>query len=178
MPTRVGFFSRLGAAALDLLLFLPVLVLLVVLFALLAADGSLGDAAAAERAFAASLLAGWLLYSATELVWAATPGKMILGQRIAAADHRPAGFWRLFLRWSTKQLPVIAGLLFVLTDFVLLQLLGGFMNVVLTAGFLAAANDDKRSWLDEWAGTAVYRRRTLTAGRIAPPPLPAMPAGS
>jgi uncharacterized RDD family membrane protein YckC len=41
------------------------------------------------------------------------------------------------------------------------------MNAVLLVGFLYALNDDKRAWHDEWAGTAVYRRR-----KLAPPPLP------
>src|SRR5688572_4228720 len=44
----------------------------------------------------------WLLYGSFEVITAASPGKMILGLRIANADGSKAPRSVLMLRWSTK----------------------------------------------------------------------------
>lgn len=48
---------------------------------------------------------------------------------------------------------------------------GGLFNAALR--FLFALNEDRLTWLDEWAGTAVCCKRQKAARAIAPPPLPA-----
>ena len=47
-----------------------------------------------------------------------------------------------------------------------IDMLIGFFNTVILCGLLGAFNEDRLTWHDEWAGTAVWKRRR-------PPPLPA-----
>ena len=82
--------------------------------------------------------------------------------------------WRLFLRWETKHLPLLATMLFEATGYVPAWLLAGLMNTIISVGCLMALNDDQLTWHDEWARTAVYPRRAKGAAVAAvPPPLPA-----
>ena len=105
-----------------------------------------------------------LAYGATEALWPATPAKRLLGLVIANPDGSPADRWRLFFRWSTKYYSVQVSVIWFVTMQPGAYLLAGFMNLVLLVGFLYTLNEDKRAWHDDWAGTAVYRRR-----RVAPP---------
>jgi uncharacterized RDD family membrane protein YckC len=104
-------------------------------------------------------VSGLFIYSWTELFFGGTPGKLLLGLRIAGADGSPAEFWKRFSRWLTKQLSIICWLLFILTQFQGFYVVGGFMNLVLGIGFLYSSNDDKQAWHDQWCGTAVYRKK-------------------
>ena len=161
---RVGFIPRLLAAVIDVALFLPILIAALVFDELVLRYTDPFDSL---RDALLPLL--WLSYSSTEMFFAATPGKMILRQRIVTARGEPADFWTKSLRWQTKQFGFICLLLLALSGFLGFHLLGGFMNTVLLAGFAATLNDGKRAWHDEWAGTAVVRRPR--AGAV-PPPLP------
>jgi uncharacterized RDD family membrane protein YckC len=163
---RAGFWIRAAALAIDVggvWLFAWGVTSLVLLLPLSWEDPAPWLANLPDTLFCAGLLT----YGATEALWPATPGKRLLGLVIANPDGTPAERWRLFFRWSSKYYGVLVSLIWFLTLHPAARLLGGFMNLVLLVGFLYALNDDKRAWHDEWAGTAVYRRR-----RVAPPPLP------
>jgi uncharacterized RDD family membrane protein YckC len=103
----------------------------------------------------------FIAYTSMEFFLAATPGKLILRQRIAGADARAAGRWRLFLRWSTKQMPLLCEFLFIFTGGTVFYYVGGLEWILVLIGCLFAANDEKLAWHDQWAGTAVIRRRSL-----------------
>src|SRR5262249_4359057 len=107
----------------------------------------------------------WLIYSTMEVFSAGTLGKKILGLRIARLDGSPDG-WRLFLRWQTKQLPVIALILALLTGAGAFRLLGGSANLVIAGGCLFDVNDDHRGWYDQWSGTAVFHTAALRSARL------------
>jgi hypothetical protein len=53
-----------------------------------------------------------------------------------------------------------------------LSALAGFMNGIILVGCLQALDEDKRTWHDEWARTAVFRRIEPPS---RPPSLPPMP---
>ena len=152
---RAGFWIRTLAAGIDLIAF----------FAFSIISGFLRDSGATRSAndAIASLFVcvAWLAYSTFEIWTAGTPGKLLLRLRIRAIDGSIADFWRKFLRWSTKQLPIIALSLFIVTGFVPLYWLAGFMNVVVSVGCLYALDDDHLTWHDQWAKTVVYRQRKV-----------------
>jgi uncharacterized RDD family membrane protein YckC len=113
----------------------------------------------------------WLLYSSTEFLFAGTPGRLLLGQRIARQNGFRPDKWMLFLRWSTKQAPVIVGMIELLLPNVAFSILRSLLQGMLMVGLLAILNDDRLSWHDQWAGTAVWKARR----RLNLPPLPDLP---
>jgi uncharacterized RDD family membrane protein YckC len=117
----------------------------------------------------------WLLYSSLEVQYAASPGKMVMGLRIGRRNAREAEFGRLLLRWSTKNYWLVPALLDYCYADGFLRIVTGLMIIVLLIGLLGAFNDDRLTWHDLWAGTAVWARdrrpvptpRTRTRRRIA-----------
>jgi len=156
---RVGFWKRSLALAIDLVL----------LSITLTITTSEILPAATQNQFAIELAVYSVIavYTSSEIWAAGTPGKRILGLRIARVDAEKADHWRLSLRWSTKSFFVIGGLLWTITSFSPFYILTGFMNLVVAIGCIAAANDDKLSWHDQWAKTAVYRKKDLLIQRMS-----------
>ena len=167
MPYRAGFWIRVLATVIDTVAMLIIATL--VGFAMQTIMPTIGG-----RAMQAAIYIAWLAYTTFEVWTAATPGKMLLRLRISEQDCSPAEFWRLVLRWSTKQFWMIAYLFFLASDAGVLYALGGFSSLVVTVGCLFAANDDRLTWHDQWAHTAVcYRPRSqLISATANPPPLP------
>ena len=156
-PRRAGFWIRVLAVVIDLV---PAIVLFIgaatfVTFAWGSAGGRDVEARIGEVLGDAAVL----LYMSLEIWIAGTLGKRLLGLRIAAADGLPADRWRLMLRWSTKQFPLLCALLFAATRFPLLYVIGGFTNLFVVIGCLFASNDDHLTWHDQWAGTSVVHLR-------------------
>ena len=150
---RVGFWRRTLALMID-----GVLVLIAV---------AIADGFGISKWWADFLRAiVWLLYTLPEIFVGATLGKRLVGIKIANADGTAADRWVLFLRWSTKQLPVLSNAIFLLTSSIAFWWLAGMSNGVLLVGFLYASTEFKQGWHDEWAKTAVFRRKSV------PPPIP------
>ena len=97
-----------------------------------------------------------LIYTLMEVFFRGTPGKLILRMRIMAIDGTPADKWQLILRWSTKQSPLLASILFDVTQYSPFKVLSGLSGFIIFIGCLFVANDDKLAWHDQWAMTAVY----------------------
>jgi uncharacterized RDD family membrane protein YckC len=154
---RVGFWFRLLALLIDTLIVLIVYVLAVAFFSL------------SEDRAALVFVAAWLIYTSPEIFTAGTLGKRILGIKIGRSNGTNADCWTLFLRWSTKQYPQLCGLLFLLTALIGLRFVGGISEAFVVIGCLYALNESKQTWHDEWASTAVFRRRDMLARRPPPP---------
>ena len=103
------------------------------------------------------MIALWLLYSSLEMIVAATPGKLFLSLRIVGVDGNEAPTSLLVMRWSSKQLPFIFMLFAMLTFSDLLGSLANLTAMILWIGCLQMLDEDRRSWLDMWAHTAVIR---------------------
>ncbi|MDB5304061.1 MAG: hypothetical protein JWM97_1610 [Phycisphaerales bacterium] len=161
---RAGFWVRVAAGVTDLF---AALVLFIAVWIPLAILGDKPPHATQQSIATGALCILWLLYSSTEFFLAGTPGRLLLGQRIALQNGFRADKWRLFLRWSTKQAPVIVGLTGSMLPNIAFLLVQSILLWVLAIGLLAILNEDRLSWHDQWAGTAVWRTR-----RVAPPPLP------
>ena len=99
----------------------------------------------------------WLLYSSLEMIVAATPGKLLLNLRIVRADGMRAPTSMLLMRWSSKQLPYILKLFQLLTFNGFLGAMANLTGGILWIGCLQMLDEDRRSWLDQWAHTAVVR---------------------
>jgi len=163
---RVGFWFRVLALLIDLAIFLPLAIVPCLLFG------------ASAQLTNLVLLCGWLLYSTFEKFSVGTPGKQLLGMEIANANGSEASFWTLSLRWSSKQMPIFFGAVYVLTQYPLLYPLPGLANSLVCVGCLYASTEFRQTWHDEWAHTAVIRRpkaskrRGFAVMHGTPPPLP------
>jgi uncharacterized RDD family membrane protein YckC len=104
----------------------------------------------------------WLLYSSLEMIVAATPGKIFLNLRITRLDGIQAPTSILLMRWSTKQLPHILMVFQMLTFSGLLGWMANLINLILWIGCFQMLDEDRRSWLDQWAHTAVIREKKPT----------------
>jgi len=151
---RVAVLVRIAAAAID---FVAALVLLVV-SAIVAAIT--GNDALTELIF----LVVWFLYSGMEVVFAGTPGKLLLGLRIARPNGRDAERSRLFLRWSTKYYWLLPAIFNYFVPGTVVYITAGYVDTFIVCGLLGAFNDDRLTWHDEWSGTAVWKR-------VSPPPI-------
>jgi uncharacterized RDD family membrane protein YckC len=155
MTRRVGALWRGLAFGIDALVFLGVqfLVWAVVEEPLAARFG----VDRAEILSALIVVVLWLLYTLLEIFVAATPGKILLGLAIVQADGQKAPRSVLAFRWSAKQLPWILFLTYGLNLNPGIYWLAGFMNGIIWIGCLQMLDEDKRSWLDQWARTAVIK---------------------
>ena len=160
MSQRAGSIRRILATVIDLVIFLIAWWLISILV-----EPPLRARIQTEwRAdYVLSLItpALWLLYSSLEMIVAATPGKMLLGLRIARMDGEVAPASMLLMRWSTKQFPYILLIFQLITFSPFLRAFANLMNLILWIGCLQMLNEDRRSWLDLWAHTAVIREKKL-----------------
>ena len=155
--SRAGFFIRALAFAIDAIV---IFVAYAILFALV---GGLDMWPGPQRDRLSGLTFSLvlLIYTFTEVIFAATPGKLLMRLRIRTRFGPPGDWSLLFLRWSTKQSPYILMLLDSLLPNPLFKLPMGLLNVVLLCGTLAALNDDHLAWHDQWSGSSVWRVRRL-----------------
>jgi len=170
---RAGFWRRVAATLLDV-----VACGLVMLIIVVGVSVAMSDAPGHRDDYVSGIVAVLvvLAYTSTEVWLAATPGKLALGMRIGTAAGAPAGRWTLALRWSSKHFGYLLSLVYAITNDPVSYSLSGFMNTVVMVGCLQALDEDRRTWHDEWAGTAVLACRSRAAAGL-PPPLPPAVAG-
>jgi uncharacterized RDD family membrane protein YckC len=111
----------------------------------------------AEYVLSLIMIGLWLLYTSLEMIAAATPGKLFLGLRIVRSDGSEAPAAVLVMRWSSKQLPSILTLFGLLTFNAFLGWTANLTTMILWVGCLQMLDEDRRSWLDMWAHTAVIK---------------------
>jgi uncharacterized RDD family membrane protein YckC len=166
---RAGFWWRVAAVAVDLVIggFFVVGGWVIERVILEGLDAPLGTTEYVGEMTLTLLL---LVYTSSEVWLAGTPGKLVLGMTIGTAAGTEASRWTLALRWSAKWFGYLLGLVHAVTHDAASYFLAGLMNTIVQVGCLQALDEDRRAWHDEWAGTAVLRRRkAVPAG---PPPLP------
>lgn len=179
---REGVGPRIGAGLIDgiavnalsvpLLLIVVKNVFLGMLWALLipCTDGhSQHDSDQAMRSAAIALGGVSLIvvaYSALEVLFAASPGKLLLKLRIRSANGEPAQLSQLAGRWAIKYAWVLPYLLVVgilisgRNEPALVQILlwtARIVAVLVLIGFLRCGSANRLAFYDTLAGTAVYR---------------------
>ena len=167
---RTGFWLRALATGIDLAL-LGAFAVAVGL--ILQPDASVDGEArhdAARMAYIGGVVvaAFWLLLTLLEVLFAATPGKMILRISIANANGTEPLTPTLWLRWFAKNLPAVLITTAALTGNHGFEVLAGMSNFVVATGCLMALGEMKLTWHDQWAGTAVFPTRQV----LEPPPGP------
>jgi uncharacterized RDD family membrane protein YckC len=156
---RVGFLPRVGAALLDLVFLLPFLAATFGPLAYLDAKGKLTPFT--EQVIMAVVSLGVLAYASFEIFKAATPGKMVLGQRIVGADASPASTEKLVSRFLTKHIPEMIGLVASITGLTLLDRLETLASVGFCLASLAVLGAARQAVWDRLAGTVVMRTKDL-----------------
>src|SRR5687767_12180943 len=151
---RVGFFARVAAAVLDGIILIPLISVYGVAYDRLLVSGRMSDAAAYLMQVLAALFL--VLYTSFEVLLAATPGKLILGQRIARADGAAADTWTLANRWLYKNGNVMFGLISAITTMPLADWLGSIWLAVIVFGCFFVSQESRQAFHDRWARTAVY----------------------
>lgn len=157
-PERVNLVQRAAAYAIDLVFVVPLQAAL----AVMAMGKGLGAATTSGTQFwgvmlAANFFALPLLYFCFEIILGATPGKLLMGIRIATDGGTAAPYGKLLARWAVKQSPFIVALL---ASLVSSQLIFNFalgLAGAVALGTLLALFGNKRSAHDLLTGTAVYR---------------------
>ncbi|MCX7930400.1 MAG: RDD family protein [Chlorobi bacterium] len=103
-----------------------------------------------------------LLYSLLEIVAAATPGKMMLGIKIANADGTAASTQTLVTRWLIKYgLASILSIIGMVSDNAVPNTLASLVNLVIFIGCFLALGQTRQALHDRIAKTAVYRREHI-----------------
>jgi uncharacterized RDD family membrane protein YckC len=173
---RVGFWLRALATLIDavFLLILWVLAILSVEFIGFRLRLNRQSIGAFESYAPIGLI---LLYTAMDIVFHGTPGKFCAGLEIANLDGSVPSGWTLFNRWTYKWTFLILTLFWMIFGQVLLKFLAGIWSFLIVLGCFAAAGDSRMTWHDQWAKTAIFRRRELhpkkpPAGFPVAPPQP------
>jgi len=162
---RIGFGPRLGAALLDVIILIVILVPMSLLgisagfIAALGLDGAGGDEAEALAMFglgagaiAIILVAGiiGLAYTLIEAFTGASPGKRVLGLQVARADGT-AGDVQLYLtRWALKNSGSILNLV--------LPIISSLASLVFFFGCFATLGEKKQALHDIIIKSAVYKK--------------------
>jgi uncharacterized RDD family membrane protein YckC len=105
-----------------------------------------------------------LAYFVTEIVKAASPGKMILKQKIVKMDGTPAPQDALIKRYLLKNSPNIMMFLWGITGIGLFNALTGLAGLFFLVSCLMAFRNTKTALHDDLAGTCVYGPETVPVG--------------
>ena len=156
---RVGFWPRVGASLLDTLI-------MVVVFAIGAAPVIYLETQARltpglEYVFGIAMSVGLLAYWTFEIFKAATPGKIILGQRIVTVDGAPPSTGALVSRFMVKHLPELIGLAAAITALQLLDKISNLLTIGVGLAALGVLGATRQAVWDEIAGTIVMRTKDV-----------------
>jgi uncharacterized RDD family membrane protein YckC len=146
-PRRAGFWIRAAAAFVDVVVIYFITIALWLLYGRVREELCLGLV--------------WIVYTSFEMWTARTLGKWVVGLTISSADAGPAENATLVLRWMTKQSGIIMSILGIALHNTGFRGLGGLLNLLVIIGCLVASGDDKQAWHDQWARTAVFRKRKV-----------------
>lgn len=181
---RVGVGMRVGAAIIDGILFS---IVMIALWLIDHFGGVLAwmDDLVPRRVMTKSLVLFpmlWLLYTATEVFGAATPGKVILGVRIARTDFSPAFRRQRVRRWLIRRCAAITAIVLLVLILVrsdipflwryrhALDFMVYFpyvLEVAVIVAFLGCAGRSGLSYYDRWLGTAVIHDMDLKRSKNA-----------
>ena len=102
-----------------------------------------------------------VIYTSMEVIFARTPGKMLLGIIIGTADKKFATTAQLFTRFAIKNSATLLGLLLVLTAISVLGTLSSVASFVVIIGCLFVLGEKRQALHDTVAKTAVYFKDEL-----------------
>lgn len=171
---RVGFGKRLGAALIDALIILIILVIGMALTGIISEFSYIDFNTFAtdpqemkdfndlifKRFIPLQLVIGFVYYL-LELFVAASPGKLILGLKIGSQNKTNASFMSLFIRFISKHIDFVTTSLFIVTAIELFSVLNTLLGIVVFVGCFFVFGEKKQALHDMIAKTAVYHKEDL-----------------
>lgn len=167
---RIGFGSRLGAALLDIVftILLCTPILLLGAGAGIAAGLGLDSMMGSEEAEAMALIgvsAGMigsilvcsmlgLVYTLVEALTGASPGKRVMGMKVAKADGTSGDVSLYLLRWALKNSGTILNFI--------LPVISSLASLVFFFGCFGALSEKRQALHDIIAKSAVYKTADIT----------------
>ena len=159
---RAGFWPRLLALFIDSLVLIAFAIFIVMINRATVA-GSINSEAAISKmlwAFAAVGL-GSLFYWLIEGVSGASPGKMLVGLKIAIDHGQKGTVDRYLLRYLCKNSGQLLVMLAFIIPSVILDFATAALGLILFFGSFWIFSTTKQTAWDHWTGTAVFFRRKL-----------------
>jgi uncharacterized RDD family membrane protein YckC len=156
---RVGFWPRVGAALIDYLFFVVFAGIAVVVIYNLKANGRLTPEL--EYVLDVAIGVGFMAYHSFEIFKAATPGKMILGQRIVTIDGNAAPGRALVSRFAVKHFGDVFGLVVIVIAMEAIEKVARVVQLGLTLAALGVLGASRQALWDHIAGTIVMRTKDL-----------------
>lgn len=98
-----------------------------------------------------------LIYYLPEVLWGVSLGKYLLGLQIAMANGNFATHSTLFLRYSIKNSTSFIGILWILTNYSILNTLNSIVGLIILFGFFLILSHNRQDLQDIIAKTAVFR---------------------
>lgn len=166
---RVGFGPRLGAALLDIGFTFSLLMIVMIITGVLqeftyVLDNIINDTSLFDKFLQAILPLSFIvtfMYYAFEIIFAATPGKMILGLKIVDENMHEASVNKLAMRFLYKHLSTILSLIAFLLTIESLDIVASIVTFIIWGGFLYTLSPKRQGVHDLLAGTIVLRRRDI-----------------
>ena len=165
---RVGFGRRLGAYFIDFLF--TIMIYIIAMFV----TGAIEEIMKIEDIFNnikaymvivqdATLLGVLfsLLYYSTEIFFSASPGKMILGIKIAQENRHTAEMGSLILRYLLKHSSAIISALSLIILLPILSSLSSIVQLVIVVGFFFTLSVKRQAIHDLLSKTAVYYKENI-----------------
>lgn len=106
-----------------------------------------------------------LLYYATEILFARTPGKLLVGICVGDENGARAGVLNLSMRWLLKNSQYLLAVIAVIFSSVGIAALSGLASLLVCIGMLLAFGEARQALHDKFALTAVYHGRPGDAGK-------------
>ncbi len=98
----------------------------------------------------------FVLLTTLEIFYGATPGKLIMGLRVANSNRTWATLKQLMFRASIKYVSILLNFLFLITTVEFISTIGSILSIVLIIGCFVALSEKKQALHDIIAGTAVF----------------------
>ena len=156
--SRVGFGPRLGARLIDAV----ILIIIITVASLVGIGGGLASASTggeagiyAALAAAAAAVFFIIAYSLIEAFTGASPGKMMLGLKVANEDGTEGTIGLYLARWAVYNAGALLGVIPVI------GLLGPFVNLVIFGGCFAVLGEKRQGLHDMICKTAVFKKSDI-----------------
>ena len=102
-----------------------------------------------------------LLYRISEVLFAATPGKILFGIRITNSDGTRADYMTLGKRFVVKQSDVLFSLMGIMVATAIFDIFSMLAALIVFIGFFFVLNDRKQGFHDMYADTAVFKKEDI-----------------
>jgi len=102
-----------------------------------------------------------LMYFSLEVIFAASPGKMILGLRIGTQDRNEATTTTLLIRFLLKESSTVLSAIALIPGLFFVPYIGSFCNIFIIVGFFWTLTQKKQSFHDMLSKTAVYKKADI-----------------